>query len=174
MSEYGTAVEWYWQGKTEGLREKPVPVPLCPTQIAHELTWKWTRASAVRSWRLTAWDMARHKLIGTRLVKKFPRLWNSKGQHHVHTSPPLDPIQNQMNSNHTLPKGCSNFFLLFFFLAVYNIYCGEGCLPQTQSVTWKKTSCRLLATAYSIYSQPFPVSPYLRTRCVVVTSDPLS
>jgi hypothetical protein len=27
------AVEWYWQGKTEGLGEKPVPVPLCPPQI---------------------------------------------------------------------------------------------------------------------------------------------
>jgi hypothetical protein len=26
-------VEWYWQGKTEGLGEKPVPVPLCPPQI---------------------------------------------------------------------------------------------------------------------------------------------
>jgi hypothetical protein len=23
-------VEWYWQGKTEELGEKPVPVPLCP------------------------------------------------------------------------------------------------------------------------------------------------
>jgi hypothetical protein len=26
-------VEWYWQGKTEDLREKTVPVPLCPPQI---------------------------------------------------------------------------------------------------------------------------------------------
>jgi hypothetical protein len=33
MSEYGAAVEWYWQAKTEGLGEKPVPVPLCPPQI---------------------------------------------------------------------------------------------------------------------------------------------
>jgi hypothetical protein len=29
MSEYGAAVEWYWQGKTEGLGEKPVLVALC-------------------------------------------------------------------------------------------------------------------------------------------------
>jgi hypothetical protein len=28
-------VEWYWQGKTEELGEKPVPVPLWPTQIPH-------------------------------------------------------------------------------------------------------------------------------------------
>jgi hypothetical protein len=26
-------VELYWKGKTEGLGEKPVPVPLCPSQI---------------------------------------------------------------------------------------------------------------------------------------------
>jgi hypothetical protein len=28
-------VERYWQGKTEELGEKPVPVPLCPPQIPH-------------------------------------------------------------------------------------------------------------------------------------------
>jgi hypothetical protein len=28
-------VEWKWQGKTEVLGEKPVPVPLCPPQIPH-------------------------------------------------------------------------------------------------------------------------------------------
>jgi hypothetical protein len=39
-------VEWYWQGKTEELGEKPVPVPLCPPQISHGLTRARTRASA--------------------------------------------------------------------------------------------------------------------------------
>jgi hypothetical protein len=38
-------VEWYWQGKTEELGEKPVPVPLCPPQIPHELTRARTQAS---------------------------------------------------------------------------------------------------------------------------------
>jgi hypothetical protein len=52
-------VEWYWQGKTEDLGDKPVPVPLCPPQIPYGLTRAWTRASAVRGRRLTAWDMAR-------------------------------------------------------------------------------------------------------------------
>jgi hypothetical protein len=47
-------VEWNWQGKTEVLGENPVPVPLCPPQIPHGLTWNWTRASAVRGRRLTA------------------------------------------------------------------------------------------------------------------------
>jgi hypothetical protein len=40
-------------------RSKPAPVPLCPPQISHELTWVWTRAAAVRSRRLTAWAMVR-------------------------------------------------------------------------------------------------------------------
>jgi hypothetical protein len=30
-------VEWNWQGKTEVLGEKPVPVPLRPPQIPHGL-----------------------------------------------------------------------------------------------------------------------------------------
>jgi hypothetical protein len=40
-------------------RRKPAPVPLCPSQIPHDLTWARTRASAVGSRRLTAWAMAR-------------------------------------------------------------------------------------------------------------------
>jgi hypothetical protein len=38
---------------------KPDPVPLCPPQIPHDLTWVRTRAAAVGSRRLTAWVMAR-------------------------------------------------------------------------------------------------------------------
>jgi hypothetical protein len=49
-------VELYWQGKTEGLGEKSVPVLLCPPQIPHGLTCEWTQASAERSRRLTAWN----------------------------------------------------------------------------------------------------------------------
>jgi hypothetical protein len=33
-------------------RRKPAPVPLCPSQIAHDLTWARTWAAAVRSQRL--------------------------------------------------------------------------------------------------------------------------
>jgi hypothetical protein len=28
--ERGATVNWYWQGKTEELGDKPAPVPLCP------------------------------------------------------------------------------------------------------------------------------------------------
>jgi hypothetical protein len=34
-------------------RRKPVPVPHCPQQIPHDLTWVRTRAAAVGSRRLT-------------------------------------------------------------------------------------------------------------------------
>jgi hypothetical protein len=35
-------------------RRKIAPVPLCPPQIPHDLTWDRTRAAAVGSQRLTA------------------------------------------------------------------------------------------------------------------------
>jgi hypothetical protein len=56
-------VEWYIDGKTKEFREKPVPVPLCPPQILHRLTWAWTRASAMRGRRLTTWAMAWPKVL---------------------------------------------------------------------------------------------------------------
>jgi hypothetical protein len=52
-------VEWYWQGKTEEIGEKPVPVPHCPPQIPRGLTGERIRASAVRGQRLTSWVMSR-------------------------------------------------------------------------------------------------------------------
>jgi hypothetical protein len=52
-------VEWYIDGKTEELGEKPVPMPLCSPQIPHGLTRVRTRASAVRGRRLATWAMAR-------------------------------------------------------------------------------------------------------------------
>jgi hypothetical protein len=55
----GAPVEGNWQGKTEVLGEKSVPVPLCPPQIPHGLTRDWTRDSAAGGRRLTAWAMAR-------------------------------------------------------------------------------------------------------------------
>jgi hypothetical protein len=48
-----------WQGKTEELGEKPVPVPLYPPKIPHWLIRARTQASAVRGRRLTTWGMAR-------------------------------------------------------------------------------------------------------------------
>jgi hypothetical protein len=39
-------------------RRKPAPVPLCPPQTPHDLTWARTRAAAMKGWRLTAWSMA--------------------------------------------------------------------------------------------------------------------
>jgi hypothetical protein len=47
-----------WRGNRSTQR-KSAPVPLCPPQIPHDLTWDRTRAPAVGSRRLTAWAMAR-------------------------------------------------------------------------------------------------------------------
>jgi hypothetical protein len=44
-------------------RRKPASVPLCPPQIPHDLTWARTGAVEVGSRRLTAWAMARPRLI---------------------------------------------------------------------------------------------------------------
>jgi hypothetical protein len=71
-------VEWYWQGKTEELGEKPVPVPLCPQQIPHGLTQARTRASAVRVRRLTTWAMARPFRYVTKLLIRESYLTLSK------------------------------------------------------------------------------------------------
>jgi hypothetical protein len=67
-------VEWYWQGKTEKLGEKTVPMLLCPPQIQHGLTRARTRASAARGRRLTTWAMARPVLWLTPLYQTFN--WN--------------------------------------------------------------------------------------------------
>jgi hypothetical protein len=43
----------------QSVRRKPAPVPLCPPQILHGLTWDRTRAAKVGSRRLTTWAVAR-------------------------------------------------------------------------------------------------------------------
>jgi hypothetical protein len=52
-------------------RIKPAPVPLCPQQIPHDLTWDRTRAAAVGSQRLTASAMARPFLDSKRMLEEF-------------------------------------------------------------------------------------------------------
>jgi hypothetical protein len=44
---------------------KPTPVPLCPPQIPHDLTWARSRAPAVGSSLLTAWAMVRPTTVIT-------------------------------------------------------------------------------------------------------------
>jgi hypothetical protein len=41
------------------IRRKPVPVPLCPPQIPHDLNWARTWAAEVGSRWLNAWAMSR-------------------------------------------------------------------------------------------------------------------
>jgi hypothetical protein len=46
-----------WQRKPDVLEEKSVPAILYPQEISHGQAWYRTRASAMRSRRLTAWAM---------------------------------------------------------------------------------------------------------------------
>jgi hypothetical protein len=61
MNVYGAMVEWYWQEDTQELTEKPVPMSLCPPQIARRLVWGSNTISAVRSHCLTAWYIVEEK-----------------------------------------------------------------------------------------------------------------
>jgi hypothetical protein len=51
-----------WQGNWS-TRRKPAPVPLCPLQIPHDLTWDWTWAATVRIQQQTAWVTAQACLV---------------------------------------------------------------------------------------------------------------
>jgi hypothetical protein len=68
ISEYGAAVEWYWQRKSGALGETPVSVPLCPPQIPHGLTWTRTWTSAVRIRRLVVWSSHGLRMNHDRLI----------------------------------------------------------------------------------------------------------
>jgi hypothetical protein len=52
-------------------RRKPAPVPLCPPQIPHDLTWDRTRAAGVGSQRITARAMARPRVEGNCEIPKL-------------------------------------------------------------------------------------------------------
>jgi hypothetical protein len=52
--DYGAAGEMRTGRGNRSTRRKPAPVPLCPPQIPHDLTWDRIRAAAVGSQRLTA------------------------------------------------------------------------------------------------------------------------
>jgi hypothetical protein len=59
IDEYGAFCGMRIGRGDRNTRKKPLPVPLCPPQILHDLTWDRTWAAAVGSRRLTAWAMAR-------------------------------------------------------------------------------------------------------------------
>jgi hypothetical protein len=119
-------VEWNWQGKTEVLGEKPLPVPLCPPQIPHGLTWDWSRASAVSGRWLTAWAMARPMpaLVNSTLIlviqmlvkkKRFTSYWHRVVPDWTHV-------------------------IFCYSLDVCAFCYVESCIRHCKSC-WKKTSC---------------------------------
>jgi hypothetical protein len=69
---------WYWQGKTDVLEEKSIPVPLCPPENSHGITWNENRNFAVRGRRLTAWatvPLVTRLILIYRVIKKSLCTW---------------------------------------------------------------------------------------------------
>jgi hypothetical protein len=59
MYDYGTVGEMRISRVSPSFRRKPAPMPICPPQIPHDLTWDWIRAARMGCRRLTVWAMAR-------------------------------------------------------------------------------------------------------------------
>jgi hypothetical protein len=57
-------------------RRKPAPMPLCPPQIPHYLTWARTRPAAAGSRLLTAWAMGRRYKRKTLIIVLTPNVCN--------------------------------------------------------------------------------------------------
>jgi hypothetical protein len=88
--ECRATVEWYWQGKTEVLGEKPVIVSIRPPQILCRLAWAQTGASVVRGRQLTAramawpwsWISFFRKILQTNMVDNRRNLFPTTLQEH--------------------------------------------------------------------------------------------
>jgi hypothetical protein len=91
-----TKLEWYWQGKTEYLGEKPVPEPLCPPQIPHGLKQARTRASEVRGRRITARAMARPFTTTQNKWQNYPDFQNFRN-HSVYNLTRISSIHSYCN-----------------------------------------------------------------------------
>jgi len=57
----GKYVEYCWNDtdreKTQVLREIPIPLQFCPSQIQKGLNWNRHQSCTVTAWSLTAWIM---------------------------------------------------------------------------------------------------------------------
>ena len=57
--EYGTMVEWHWQGKIDVREQKPVPFPLGIAKIQHGLAWNRTRVATMTARRRVGQELRR-------------------------------------------------------------------------------------------------------------------
>jgi hypothetical protein len=88
---------WWWLWSTIGrqnrsTRRKSAPMPLCSSQIPHDLTWALPRAAVMASWRLTAWAMAQPLKFIWFSCFITSVLRSASTEHHVqslHATPPL-------------------------------------------------------------------------------------
>jgi hypothetical protein len=120
----GVPVELNWQGKTEVLGEKPVPVPFCSPQIPHGPTRDRTRASAVRGRQLTAWAMTR----------PFKRNANPDN---------LKPATTTFHSHNTIPKKLILILSFYIVLSLPQVDVLKQDFPHAQSTYYRQIYLQL-------------------------------
>jgi hypothetical protein len=90
-----------WQGKPKYL-EKPAPVPLCPPQNPHDLTWALTWTSAVGTRRLTPWAMARSRCLLYRRLSGPQSRSRRCGVERILMPPEIEPVDRRYTDRASL------------------------------------------------------------------------
>jgi hypothetical protein len=93
--------------RNRSTRRKPVPVPLCPPQIQHDLTRNRIRSSAVGCQRLTTWAMARPG-YSDGLRTRWPVFYSRQGKDTLlwfYTPRRPDPVSYAMGTGRCFPEG---------------------------------------------------------------------
>jgi len=80
MNEYGAMVEWYWQGKTEVLREKHYTVWVVDGWMSMEQWWNDTDRG-----NLTCWEKKKLYSVGGRWMNEYGAMveWYWQGKTEV-------------------------------------------------------------------------------------------
>jgi hypothetical protein len=100
MMSVEQSVEWLAR-ETEVLAESLPPVPLCPSQIPHDLSRVWTRAATVVSQRLTAWAMALPLVV--MCISVWPTLRRCPQLRYVASNVGMDEYWIERRNRDTVP-----------------------------------------------------------------------
>jgi hypothetical protein len=113
--------KWMWSSRwKENWQEKPkysentYPVPLCPPQIPHDLTWDWTLAAAVGSRRLTAWALSQPLPLPYSLMLHYRESYVARRSLSVSsytTSQPRNPCSSTNTKNSFLKQLVNRDFI---------------------------------------------------------------